>query len=86
MRNSGRKFWFRKNDYFGEWIPVSWQGFIIFAVYFVLFLLFITSPDISPVKSLIFIISITMLFIYVVYKKGDARLLRRNKKEDNLVD
>jgi len=77
MKDNPEGYWFKRKLYGWGWVPVSWQGWLVTAVYIVLILAFASTVDEnSPPQELLFmfilplaILSITLLRI--AYKTGE---------------
>jgi hypothetical protein len=76
-----KKLWFKRKLYGWGWTPSAWQGWLVTLVYFILILIFVLNieesipenPD-SGSNFLVLglpIILLSLLFIYIAYKKGE---------------
>ncbi len=73
-----KKLWFRAKKYGWGWMPVSWQGWLILAIYifgvvyeFRLVNSFSHSVSDTLIGFFPRILGLTILFIWVCYKKGE---------------
>lgn len=76
MKNT-EALWFKRKLYGWGWIPATWQGWLVTAVYIsVALLLASTIDDDSPPQEIGFMFALpfvllTVTFIRIVYKKGE---------------
>ena len=72
---SGQPAWFRKKKIgYGWGLPLTWQGWAVFVGYMALSTLgavFLTEPPSRLPFFLLFFIPLTVLFIYICWKKGE---------------
>ena len=82
--SKNNKYWFKAKTYGWGWRPATWQGWLIIAVYLILFgiLMYIFETNIE--KYLVFYLTsvfvLTGLLIYISYKKGEPAKWRWGKK------
>lgn len=70
----GPPFWFRARRYGWGWgLPLRWQGWLVLALYAILFLLgsLIASPGDRPVAFFIYVNIISLGLIAVCWLKGE---------------
>lgn len=72
-----QKYWFKRRRYGYGWIPSTWQGWFILAVYIIVisvgaFMLDYESEEIpaSLVTYLLFVLISTLVLLFITYKKG----------------
>jgi len=65
------KIWFKQKSYGWGWTPVTWQGWVVTAVWAVLFFISIKTFDHEWLKNTLVIFVITALLIFICYKKGE---------------
>lgn len=81
LKDNPRGYWFKAKLYGWGWIPATWQGWCVTALYCLLILSFVLvreddipgNPD-SGSNFLTFglpMIVLTILFISIIYKKGE---------------
>ena len=84
MGKNNKRYWFKAKTYGYGWYPATWQGWLIIAVYLVIFslLVFIFETDIEKYSVFYFIsvAAITGSLIYISYKKGEPAKWRWGKK------
>ena len=84
MEQNNQKYWFKAKTYGYGWYPATWQGWLIIAVYLMIFglLVFIFETDIEKYSVFYFIsvTVITLLLVYISYKKGEPTKWRWGKK------
>ncbi|NCN45757.1 MAG: hypothetical protein COU63_02295 [Candidatus Pacebacteria bacterium CG10_big_fil_rev_8_21_14_0_10_36_11] len=72
-----KKLWFRRKLYGWGWFPITWQGWLVLAVYMLLIFLLTLLLDNEVVYSkgffglLLPIILLTLLLIYITYETGE---------------
>ena len=72
--DSGKTLWFRAKTYgFGWGLPLTWHGWVVFAVYFVLLLLGVVNmyQNFVPIPFPIYFLFITAGFVLICYLKGE---------------
>jgi hypothetical protein len=81
MTEDNRDFWFHAKRFgWGWWLPATWQGWMVFAVYAALVLGVLLFVSISHYRVASMII-ITILLVIVVIVKGERPLRWRWGKE-----
>ena len=84
-----RRLWFRAKDYGWGWTPSSWQGWLVLAIFFFLFIgnffrlgLHLETGDNKVITFVIesFIMSLTLVLI--CYIKGEKPEWRWGKRKD----
>jgi len=66
-----KKLWFKAKHYGWGWYPCSWEGWLILLVWFAIFMTSIRMFDHEWLKNLIVVSIITIILIWVCYKKGE---------------
>mgnify|MGYP003405495463 CR=1 FL=1 len=72
-----QKLWFKRKIYGWGWVPVTWQGWSATALYSAVLVYFtVTLPQRPSAHEIVFdllfpIIIVTLIFIYLAYKKGE---------------
>lgn len=78
------KLWFKAKKYGFGWCPSTWQGWTVVLVYIIIFSILVYIFETNIQKYLIpYIISITtlsLLLVYISYKKGEKASWRWGKK------
>jgi hypothetical protein len=78
MKDNPKKYWFKRKLYGWGWVPVTWQGWLVIALYLLLVFAFaFTLDEQSPPQEVMFtfILPMTLLtatLIRICYKKGEA--------------
>lgn len=72
--------WFKRKTYGYGWTPVTWQGWAVIIIWLILFYFAVTKID-SEVMKLVSIIIITIILIFVSYKKGEKPKWQWGKKD-----
>jgi hypothetical protein len=81
IHNNPEGHWFKRKIWGWGWIPVTWQGWLATVLYATLIIILVLNkeeaipgnPD-SGSNFLVFglpIIALTVLFIFIAYKKGE---------------
>ncbi|MCG8684092.1 MAG: hypothetical protein MI892_04400 [Desulfobacterales bacterium] len=74
---TGHRAWFPKKRFgYGWGLPITWQGWIVFLGYLVLSVIgaiFLSEPPERLPFFLLFIIPLTVIFIYICWKKGEKQ-------------
>lgn len=71
---TGSPFWFRAKRYGWGWgLPLRWQGWVVLALYAILFVLgfFIAPPDDRPVAFFIYVNIISLGLVGICWLKGE---------------
>lgn len=81
LKNNPQGYWFKAKLYGWGWTPAKWQGWLVFLTYIALILYIVTTREDSVPGNLdsgsnfitfaLPIIVLTMLLIYICYKKGE---------------
>ncbi len=78
------KYWFKAKTFGYGWYPVSWQGWLVLAAYFIVLSVFVLynvsfgeNMDVWSYLAGVFII--TAALIYICYKKGEPAHWRWGK-------
>jgi len=72
-----KSIWFKRKLYGWGWTPVTWQGWLVIAVWLILVLFFaLTIDENSPTREVVFtfilpIALLTFTLIRICYKKGE---------------
>ena len=86
-----KKFWFRAKTYGWGWVPVSWEGWLVVALYALCVFVYIRSTvdralDGSgsgvPLYYHVLFVLATCILIGVSYRKGEKPCWRWGKKKD----
>ncbi len=72
--------WFKRKTYGYGWTPATWQGWAVIIIWLILFYFAVTKID-SEVMKLVSIIIITIILIFVSYKKGEKPKWQWGKKD-----
>lgn len=91
-----KEFWFKRKVYGWGWVPAKWQGWAVLLVYITLLVILVVSkekditgnPD-SGSNFLIFglpIILLTVLLIFISYKKGEKPRWQWGRPKDEIKD
>ncbi len=67
-----KKLWFKRKSYGWGWVPVTWQGWTILAIWFIPFYFTIKSFDHEWLKNLAITILLTALLIAICYLTGES--------------
>lgn len=69
---SKNKLWFRAKHYGWGWYPSAWQGWLTI-LFWAIFFTFsvIKMNDHEWLKNLLFIFVLTLILIWICYKKGE---------------
>lgn len=76
------EFWFRAKTYGWGWgLPLTWQGWVVFAIYFVLFGVGIVNiyAKLLPIPYVPFFVIITAALVLVCWLKGETPRWRWGK-------
>lgn len=72
-----QKYWFKRRRYGYGWIPSTWEGWLVLAVYIVTisvgaFLIDYESKEVHAnlVMYLLFVLLSTAILLFITYKKG----------------
>jgi len=86
-----RHLWFKARRYGWGWIPVTWQGWVIFAVYLLVvaacaILLLPANADsvehtVHVVSFCLLFLSATLIFVGICYAKGEMPRWQWGEKE-----
>ena len=76
MNNTSNELWFRRKIYGWGWFPITWQGWLVIALYVVaiITLALVLLPKNGQEFPGIFIASVailTIVLIVICYKKGE---------------
>lgn len=74
IRNNPKGYWFRRKLYGWGWFPAKWQGWLvilIWAILFTLSMIMIEDNDHEIGRNIAVMIIITVLLIWICYKKGE---------------
>lgn len=66
-----KEIWFKAKCYGWGWYPCTWQGWLVLLIWFVLFLFSVEKMDHEGLKNLIVIIILTIILIWISWKKGE---------------
>ena len=86
-----KKIWFRRKRYGLGWFPVTWEGWLTILLYVtsIITLAFINKKpnkhDLPP-SFFIPLIVITIIFLFICYKKGDPLRWHWGDKGENKKD
>lgn len=81
IKNNPNHYWFKRKVWGWGWVPATWQGLLVTLLYLALIFILASmreeavlgNPDSGSnflVSGLPFVVG-TMMFIFVVYKKGE---------------
>lgn len=70
LKDNPKGYWFKRKLYGWGWTPVKWQGWFSIFVYILLLFIFISIND-NPKIMLLPVIFLTILLIFICYKKGE---------------
>jgi hypothetical protein len=87
-----KPLWFKRKLYGWGWVPVTWQGWAVIALYILLILLI--TPNLKPDstfsdvwKNFILPVAIlTFFLIYICYKKGEKPKWQWGKDKGDDLD
>ncbi len=65
------KKWFRRKLYGFGWYPVSWEGWVVILVWVGILVFSVAKFDHELQKNLIVVFVMTVILIYICYKKGE---------------
>lgn len=77
LKDNPRGYWFKRKLYGWGWVPVTWQGWLVTAVYVALLIAFSSTIDeSSPPQEIMFtfflpLTLMTVTLIRICYKKGE---------------
>jgi hypothetical protein len=77
LKNNPEHYWFKDKLYGWGWVPATWQGWLITALYaFGIVFFALTIDDNSPRREVAFmfilpVILLTTMFFTILYKKGE---------------
>jgi len=70
-----KQYWFRRKRYGYGWTPNTWEGWLATAMFIVLITAFSVTLQGSTLSefifTLLFLLVVTMMFIMVIYEKGE---------------
>ena len=80
MSRNKKDIWFPAKKYgFGWGLPVTWQGWAVFALYFVFLIVGVVLVDQWPwllIPFIIYVFLLSGLLIFICWKKGEKLALR----------
>jgi hypothetical protein len=71
---SGKKYWFPAKRYGWGWgLPTTWQGWVVFCVYFALLVvgLLVVPPAQSEIGFIAYVVALSAVLCGVCYAKGE---------------
>ncbi len=76
LKNNPQKYWFKRKVYGWGWTPATWQGFLVTFLYVgIVIFCAVSIENISsektPIVSILGLIFVTLIFLIIVYKKGE---------------
>jgi hypothetical protein len=74
IKNNPEGYWFRRKLYGWGWVPAKWQGWVVLLVWVMLFtfsMIMIKENDHEIGKNFAMMILLTIILIWVCYKKGE---------------
>jgi hypothetical protein len=74
LKDNPRGYWFKRKLYGWGWVPATWEGWIIILVWVILFtfsIVMIEANDNEIGKNIAVIFIITLILIWICYKKGE---------------
>ncbi|HQK63572.1 MAG TPA: hypothetical protein PLF16_00305 [Candidatus Staskawiczbacteria bacterium] len=81
-----KKIWFKAKRYGFGWYPATWEGWLTILIWVVLFaastIIFEMNVEEFLNWHLIFVFIITVLLVYISYKKGEKPGWRWGNKQD----
>jgi len=79
------KLWFKAKKYGFGWYPSTWQGWMVILIYVIIFsilvYIFETNVEKYLIPYIISIIILSLLLIYISYKKGEKAGWRWEKNK-----
>lgn len=72
-KDNPEHYWFKRKIYGWGWVPVTWQGWLVVLVAFLIFLggLFVGATDDAPGATLLGLILMLTVIFYFGYTKGE---------------
>ena len=80
----GKPYWFRAKRYGWGWgLPLTWQGWIVFALFFILFALgvFLFPPNAKLGFFLSYMVILSLAFMAICWLKGEPPRWRWGDKQ-----
>jgi phosphoglycerol transferase MdoB-like AlkP superfamily enzyme len=90
MEDNSKKLWFKRKRYGWGWTPVTWQGWLVIAVYvvalisstrYLVVLARMNNDDMPPPFKFIPVIVLTAILIAICYAKGEKPGWQWGKEE-----
>lgn len=85
MKKESKDIWFPAKKYgFGWGLPIAWQGWVVLIVYVLLITtgsVMLSNPFRTRIWLLPFILILTILFIFICWKKGEKVKWRWGNKK-----
>ena len=78
INDNPKGYWFKSKPFGWWWTPVTWQGWLVIAIYIILVVGFsLTIDETSPTREVMFtfllpIFLLTITLIRICYKKGET--------------
>jgi hypothetical protein len=82
IKDNKEGYWFKRKLYGFGWTPAKWQGWLVLFVWVILFISGMSMVYYDWFKSIIFSISITIILIFICYKKGERPKWQWGKDEE----
>lgn len=82
LKDNKEGYWFKRKLYGFGWTPAKWQGWLVLFVWVILFISGMSMVYYDWLKSIIFSISITIILIFICYKKGEKPKWQWGKDEE----
>lgn len=82
LKNNKEGYWFKRKLYGWGWTPAKWQGWIVLLIWVIFFISGMSMVYYDWLKSIIFSISITIILIFICYKKGEKPKWQWGKDEE----
>jgi uncharacterized membrane protein YhaH (DUF805 family) len=85
MKEEKKEIWFPAKKYgFGWGLPIAWQGWVVLLVYVLLIItgsVMLSNSSKNIIWLLPFILILTILFIFICWKKGEKAEWRWGNKK-----
>jgi len=76
-----KKIWFKRKEYGWGWYPVTKEGWMVIAIWILLFVSIVPKIEIGGVKYFSFIAIMIGMLLFICYKKGEAPKWRWGEKD-----
>ncbi len=84
-----KKIWFKRKLYGWGWYPVTWEGWLVTAIYVLAILSFAyTAPEMFTIRDWIFSFILpfsllTIIFVQIAYKYGERPRWQWGRRKDD---